>query len=800
MLLSLNWLKEYVDIKETPERVADLFTMHSAEVEAVKPQAQLLEKVVVGQIKKIKKHPNADKLQIVDTAIGKDNIVQIVCGGTNLKENMFVAVAKIGAQVKWHGEGDLVTLEKVKIRGEESNGMICLDSEIGLGKNIGTEIMDLSIYTDQKLKIGQSLGNALDLNDYIIEIDNKSLTHRSDLFCHIGMAREYAAITNRQLKLPKFSKIKCLKEKYKLNIEVEDYNDTIRYMSIVLDDIKIAPAPLWMQRRLEAVGIRSINNVVDITNFLMMEYGHPVHAFDYQKINGQLFRIRRAKKGEFITTLDGEKRKLDESILIIEDSNKITDLAGIMGGQTSEINANTKTIAFEVADFNKTLIRKTANKLGLRTEAVVRYEKGLGLDLSDLAMARGVSLFEEYAGAKVASKLYDKKKINFKPKTINLNIDLVKKNIGIEIKRAQIISILNNLQLAVKDKKTCLEVTIPVFRTDLNIPEDLIEEISRIYGYDNIPLMPLQGYLEPTKQLPDLEWGDYLSQKLASWGFNEVMNYSFYGDREIEKSLFDEQCHVQIANPLSEEQKYLRIALLPHLLSNISKNLKNNFTGLKLFEIGHVYYPNSEYKILNCALTGDNRNIYFTAKGIMEALLKETNIKYHIYDINKNQEKKRYLHNMFDTNTNAAVVINDKVIGVISSIKKQVLDNFGINNFVACFSFDLIALSKQATTSKKYKPLCRYPEVNIDLSIIVDNNIKWQEAYNEIIGYNELIKSVELFDVYQGDKIEQNKKSFAMHIVFQDENKTLAMKDIEMYRDNIMKLLNTKFHAILRDK
>lgn len=761
MKISLNWLKQYVDIKETPQEVERLFTMHSAEVEDIKPQGELLEKVVVGQIKQIRKHPNADKLQLVDTYISSGRTVQIVCGGTNLKENMFVAVALVGAKVRWHGEGEPVILERAKIRGEYSEGMICLDSEIGLGDQVGTEIMDLEKFTGRKdLKAGQPLAKLLGLDDYIIEIDNKSLTHRADLFCHLGLAREYAAITNRKLKLPKLPKIKADSNKYKLDIKVENFQDTPRYMSVVLDNIKIKPSPEWMQKLLNAAGMRAINNVVDITNFLMLEFGHPVHAFDYNKITGGLFNIRRAKKGEKITTLDGVSRNLDDSILIINDREKITDLAGIMGGSTSEIGEQTKIIAFEVADFNKTLIRRTANKLGLRTEAVVRYEKGLGPLLAEQAMTRGVELFRLYADAKVASKLYDVKKEVPKNKKISVSLEQIQQIIGIEIPDKKIISILNSLDLKTKKTKKYIEVTIPLFRTDLNIAEDIIEEVARIYGYDNIEKKPLVAELKPVEQSAEIRWGNMIAQKLADYGFTEVMNYSFYSEKEVINNNLSVQDHLQLANPLSAEQKYLRISLLPLLLNNINKNLDNNFKDIKLFEIGHVYFKNQEKKILAIIAADDNKNSYFKIKGYLERLMHELNID------------------------------DNNILNNIKFIDKNII----------YAEFDLMALINLANNNKKYKVLPKFPAVEIDLSIVLNKKFNWQDVENVIYQANPLINKIELFDVYMGEKIGKENKSLAMHLSFQDNTRTLAMKEVEKFRDELMKKLNNKFNAIIRDK
>ncbi|MFH1537029.1 MAG: phenylalanine--tRNA ligase subunit beta, partial [Patescibacteria group bacterium] len=643
-----------------------------------------------------------------------------------------------------------------------------------------------------------------------IEIDNKSLTHRSDLFSHIGFARELGAVYNKKVKFPKLKSPKERGEK-KLEIKVEDFDDCHRYMAIVLDNIKIKESPKWMQNRLAAVGFRPINNVVDITNYLMLEYGHPTHAFDYDKISGGLFNIRRAKIGEEITTLDNENRKLDGNMLIIEDQEKITDLAGVMGGQISEIDEKTKTMVLEAANFNKTLIRKTANKLDLRTEASLRFEKGLSLDLTRQVFLRGVELLEKYADAKVVSKLYDEKKNqdlqDLLDKEIVFELDYIKRLIGKEIPVKKIEEILTSLEFKVKKSKNNIKVLIPLHRTDINIPEDVIEEIARIYGYNNIESEAIITKLAPPEFNKEIFWGRRIKDILVDLGFTHVMNYSFYGDRELRNLEFSPEDHVELENPLSDDQKYLRATLLAGLLNNVEQNLHVE-ENPKLFEIGHVYYPDLEITMVGGVIVGNSEDVFYEAKGFTETMLEKLNIKYQFESISKREEQYAKFWKLFLKRADTKIVAGNKTIGTLSLLNPEILLNFNISalgsgaekneKFVVYFNFWKEELMKMANTDIKYKPLPKYPVVSIDLAVVLDLDIEWIKVQQEIRKANKLIKEIELFDVYTGKSVPEDKKSFAMHLKFQSDEKTLEMEEVEKFREDIMNKLNKKFNAIIR--
>ena len=796
MKLSLNWLKEYVEVKEGPQEMAHALTMHAVEVKEIRAQAELLDKVVIGRIKQLREHPNADKLKLVDTEVGDNKTVQIVCGGSNLKEGLWVAVALPGAKIRWHGEGEPVVLEPAKIRGETSEGMICLDSEIGLGETKGTEIMVLDEHQDKK--VGIALADLLKLNDHVLDIDNKSITHRSDLFSHLGIAREYAAIRNLKLKLPKLNKLKT-SNKHKLKVQVDNKELCPRYQALVLDNIQIKESPAWMQQRLIAAGMRPINNIVDITNYVMLEFGQPLHAFDYYKLFEQTIIIRNAKKTEKIKTLDGQDRELAFHDLVIADAQKPIAVAGVIGGENSEVDAKTKTIVLESANFNKTSVRKTAQRLGIRTEANIRFEKGLGLIQCAQAMQRAVALLIEYAGAEVSSKLHDLTQTSLKLKIIKVDLAYINDLAGIEIPKKKVISILNALELKTKEKKKgIIEVEVPLFRTDLNIPEDIIEEVTRVFGYDQITPQPLHGKLEPVVPVQRLAIGDEIRRMLVGWGFTEMMNYSFHGDQDLRNTCLKTEDHIELANPVSDDLKYLRITLLPKLLSNIKHNLDLNYHDLRLFEIGHVYFvPKKEITVLSVILTGDKEDIFFQAKGILEKLFQNSNIEYLFKKVDIVQETSPYA-NIFNNDVYSRVYCQGQDIGNLNLINQELLDNYGIKGQVGYFSIYLEEVSKYANTNLEYQALPKYPPVTIDLAVTLPEKYSWKEVRHEIMITNSLIKEVELFDLYTGEKVGKGNKSFAMHLVFQPNKKTLEMKEVEQMREEIVKQLNKKFKAEIR--
>lgn len=785
MKVALNWLKDYVEIKEAPVEVGLAFTMHTAEVEGIEQSGTNFSNMIVGKVLKLEKHPNADKLQIVDVLIAEKEQLTLVCGGTNLRPDMFVAVALIGAKVRWHGAGELVILEAAKIRGIESKGMICASSEIGLGESISHEILDLEQYLSKFpdkisiLKPGLPLGDLFGKAELVMEFDNKSLNHRSDLFGHLGLAREYSAIMQRKFSAPKLPKIKS-NSRNKLKVVVSDPGLCPRYLAVVLDNLKVGPAPEWMQERLKAVGVRPINNIVDITNYVMLEYAQPLHAFDYHKLFKQEINVRKAKPGEKIITLDGVERTLQESMLVIADQQKPIALAGIMGGQNSEIEEKTRAIVLESANFDKVSIRRTAQKLGLRTEAVMRFEKGLGLDLPEEALKRAVDLLIKYAGGEVASKTWDVLNADLKEKVIDFPLAQLNSIAGINFEIKKVIKILEALALTVKVKGEILQVTIPLFRTDLNIPEDLVEEVCRIYGYDNFTPKNLQGELSPVEQLPENILQNNFEEQLAAWGYTETQNYSFYRAEDLHNYLLKESQHLQVVKPLNADLRYLRISLFPGLLNNLKVNLDQGFSNLHFFEIGHTYTKDfQDEKWLALVISGPDAEVVYNLKGSAEKLLKPWEVEF---------------------NAQGTISFKGEVIGKLQLIPEAVLNNFGINEKVAGLEINFSKLMLCAKKEVKYQVLNKFPAVKIDLAIVLPEEYSWAEVRQEILLAKQPLSEIELFDVYQGKNIGAGNKSFALHLTYQAATATLTMEAVEKMRTQLVELLHKKFNAIIRDK
>ncbi|NIA02029.1 MAG: phenylalanine--tRNA ligase subunit beta, partial [Nitrospirae bacterium] len=631
MYVSLDWLKDFVEIPGNldPKDLADELTLKTAETEGVMNDAEKFENMVVGHVTELHPHPNADKLKLAKVSIGKDSH-QIVCGGKNLKEGMYVAVALPKSKVRWHGEGDLVTLEKAKIRGEESYGMICQSAEIGLDNpDEGPEdILDLS---SQKPTPGTPLAELFGGDDTVIEFDNKSLTHRPDLWGHYGIAREIAAI--------KGFKFKELKPKFKapakgetVDVKIEDYDLCPRYCGLIINNIKVEDSPNWLKKRLKATGHGNHNNIVDVTNYVMTELGQPMHAFDKNYIKKGIV-VRHAKKGEKITSLDGKKRELTQNMLVIADHEKPIAIAGIMGGENSEINSGTTSIILESANFNAASIRKTSTKLGVRTDAVQRFEKSLDPHMAQLAIERAAEIILDICpGSEIAGPMTDNEKFNKKPIKIKLDTDKTRSKIGVDISDKDIKKILESLEFEVSNG---FEVTVPSFRStkDVLIEDDLIEEVARIYGYENIPaslpMLPTKLPEENTERFKKHRARDLFSHSL---GFDEVYNYSFYGINEIKNTLLSEEGHIKLLNYLSEDQTHMRTSLTPNLLKNLQLNIKY-FDNVKLYEIGRTYKEIGEYfpleeKFVGGAILqkGKTDEPFYEAKGAVEAFFEKFNI------------------------------------------------------------------------------------------------------------------------------------------------------------------------------
>jgi len=844
MLISYSWLKKYVNLPDSISAtdVAAKLNASTVEVEKVEMQGKNLENIVVGKILSCEKHPNADKLKVCKVDAG-DGKLQIVCGGSNVAVGMLVALAKVGlpagrqgAKVKWHGAGELVELKPAVIRGVESAGMICASTEIGLSEMFPLkeekEILDLTdvvrVENFQPLRPGTPLVKALGLDDAILEIDNKSLSNRPDLWGHYGIAREAAVLFDKKLKEYKVSKIKPGKE-MNIKVEVKDSKLCPRYMAVAMSGVTVGASPKWLQKSLLAVGLRPINNIVDITNYMMMDLGQPLHAFDYQQLttnNKQLtITVRTAKDGEEFTTLDGQKRKLDSSTLMITDGEKNLAIAGVMGGLESGITSETKTIILESANFEAASIRRTSAKLDLRTDSSARFEKGLDPNLAALALEKAVELVLECCpAAKAASKIADEAKFSLRQGPITVSMEFLQKKTGIKLSKKEAVKILERLGFGVKIKNDELSVTIPSWRAtkDISIPEDLVEEIIRIHGFDKIaPQMPTFSINPPEEnRLKKIERRikNILVNSLA---YTEVYNYSFVSPQSITKLGQDVSKHLELANPLSQERPFLR----RHLMNNLLENVKNNiddYPELRLFEVGkkflpekpgaramangnellprqdtwlHAIFASKKRRVSKDVTRHDfdksNKDVFWEARRVVEAVFSDLGKE---FKLEKNEKSRPWQHPSRAGN----IMLDNNSMGAVFEFHPMVVENFGLECAVAMMSLNLDELANLPEAEKKYKSINLFPSVERDLAISVKKSMAHADILAALSGADPLLQSVKLFDVYEGEGVGADHKSMAYHFVYRSSRRTLVTEEVDKAHEGLIKILKDKFGAEVR--
>lgn len=782
MKISLNWLRDFVDLgKHSGEDLQRLLTLHTAEVEACENLGEKYTNVVIGEIQKVWRHPNSDRLNLTLVNLGGKTPSQIVCGGQNLKENMLVAVALPGAVVNVHGE-ELFEIQTTKIRGEESNGMICAGEEIWLepdnlpGAKGDVKIKDLS-WT--KAKPGTSLADVLHQTDLVLDIDNKSLTHRPDLWGHYGIAREVAALIQKPLKpLEPLLKFKKGKPSAKLSIEIQDPQICSRFSAAVLTGIAVKESPDWMKARLQAAGMNAHNTIVDITNYVMLELGHPMHAYDRTVLEDDAFIIREAKKGETLLTLEGAEHRLNAGDpLVCDGKNRPVGIAGIKGGLRSGISEKTTEIVLEAGHFDSIAVRKASQSMGLRTDASQRFEKNLDPSNTERALARAIALIQELCPeATLISEIETVGSWKAKPLTLSLNADLARKKIGVDVPTKKMISILESLEFEVKAKGEQLSVTVPSHRAtgDVDIEEDLVEEIARIYGYSEIPAvlpeLPISLPAENKERRSEHEARRILAYRL---GFTELMNYSFYGRKEMEAALLPEEGHIHVLNYLSEDQTHMRRSLLPNLLNKVVKNGADR-EQMKLFEIGHTYedvgnyMPREEAWLI--AAVAQEKDPFYEAKGALEAFFAA--FQMGSLQLKPAQTAPSYAH----PKKCVSLMHRGKVLGHLFTVHPAVKKAFGLNHEVAAFEFKLQELVANGNSMPVFKTPPRFPGMSFDISVLVPKRSEVAELEKALRKADPagLIENISLFDIYEGKNIPADQKSLSFSIVLRREDRTLT--------------------------
>ncbi|MCI1579401.1 MAG: phenylalanine--tRNA ligase subunit beta [Clostridium beijerinckii] len=792
MKVPYNWLKDYVDINVSPKELGDKLTLTGSQLEELVIQGDVIQNVVTGKITNIEKHPDADKLSICQVDIGSEQI-QIVTAATNMKEQDVVPVALHGSTL-----ADGTKIKKGKLRGVVSNGMFCSEEELGTA---GDEPVHGLMILPTDTKLGVDIKELLGLNKAILDFEITS--NRPDCLSMVGMARETAAALRKTYKMPNLEyKIKNSKNiNEELTVEVKDTLCN-RYMARGVKNVKVQPSPGWMQERLLEAGIRPINNIVDITNFVMLETGEPMHAFDKREIATNKIVIERAKRGEKFTTLDEVERELDDSMLCIKDGENIIGLAGIMGGLNSEIKEDTTEVVFECANFDGTNIRVNSKKLNLRTEASGRFEKDIDPNLAEIALNRACSLICELDAGEVMEGTIDVYNNKKEVSTVTVESNWVNSFLGTDLSKEEMKRCLDSVDLFTEINGDNLVVTAPTFRVDIAIREDIAEEIARIYGYEKIPttIFKVSTEREPRYRKGLLD--NRVVMLATGSGLNQSISYSFVSPKVFDKINLPEDSDlrnvVKIRNPLGEDYSVMRTSTLPSMMESLGRNYSRNNSYVRLFEMGKVYIPNvdetklpTEKNILTIGIYGDCD--YLDLKGVVENITDGLGIKSVKYE----RESENVSYHPGKT---AKIVVGRTNAGTLGEVHLDVCENYGLD--VPCYvaELDLDVLYENADMDKKYKALPKFPAVTRDIALLVDDSLLVQEIDDTIkrAGGN-LVEKVELFDIYKGKQIPDGKKSIAYAIWYRDENKTLTDKDVNKVHEKILKSLEYKLGATLRD-
>ncbi len=841
MLISKKWLSEFVEFPSelSDKDIAERLTRSTVEVEGFVRQADVFEHMVVGKIVSCEKHPNADRLRVCQVQIRSlplakgelgggfplPETVQIVCGGANVVVGMLVAVALPGAKVRWHGQGELIELAETEIRGEKSFGMICASVEIGLVPAEGEGEKDIRDLSALNVVVGTSLAEALGKDDVIFEIENKSLTNRPDLVSHYGIARELSALYRVPLKEYDPLRIRAGKG-CDLMVRVEDEGACPRYMGVVIDGVEIGPSPKWLQDRLVAVGIRSINNIVDITNYVMVEGGQSLHAFDADKLGKSLdttenygntevqkirkleIVVRRAKEGEMIKTLDGVDRVLDPSMLMIADEKNPVVIAGIMGGENSGVSDQTKTIFLESANFHPTVVRKTSQKLSLRSEASMRYEKSLDPALSDLVLRRTVQLIHElHPNAKIVSPVVDVYPNPPRSPVIQISPEWLESRMGVSIPEIEVRDILSRLGFTFGIKKWTWQVMVPSWRgtKDISIPEDIVEEVLRIWGYDRIPVsLPSFSCTPPTLDVV-VQIARRLRHALAgSCRANEAYTYAYVRPETLTTLGFDLNEHLKLSNPLSDERPYLSRSLIPNLLEAASHN-QHTDSVVSLFQIDRVFFgelsgdedgeggilPSQPYHVaLVYSAQGDEIPFVVTRR-MMETAL--TKIGYSV-TFGPVTNSGTWMH----PTRSADILVNGKKQGVLAEVVPETASTLGLDHRIAVAELNLSALALVSPDTHVFAPLPQFPDVKRDVAFVVEDRLAYSDLDHALRANSSLLVDVELFDIYRGKGVEAGKKSVAVHLVLRALDRTLLSEEADAEIAKLVHVLQTTFGAIIR--
>ena len=822
MLVPIEWLKDYIDLDVTTEEFCDRMIMSGSNLETCEHFCEEMENVVVGRIEKIEKHPDADKLVVCQLDIGKEELLQIVTGAPNVFEGALVPVALHKSRIPGplHGqpkqEGG-VKITKGKLRGVVSNGMVCSAGELGFeDKVVPVAHKDGIWILEGDYEPGQDFAQALALKQAVVDFE--ITPNRPDCLAMVGMAREASATFKKPFTYPDTD---IAEENGKgetkdyVSVEINNPESCKRYVARVVTDVKVAQSPWWLQKRLMYAGMRPINNIVDITNFVMLEYGQPIHAFDINQVKGGRIIVENAAEGEKFTTLDENERSLTKDMLLIKDAERGIAIAGVMGGLNSEIEEDTTTIIVESANFNGDSVRATSKKLGLRTEASARFEKGIDPNLCEAAADRVCRLIELIGAGKVCKGSVDNYPQPEEAKTIDVRVDRINHVLGIELSREEMVDILESLEIKVEGSGNIMTVTPPTIRQDLLEEEDYIEEVARIYGYDRMPTTLPKGNCEAGVPA-ERALRDLTRDSLCGMGLNEIQTYSFVSPKGVDNVRIGEdsweRAFVKIINPLGEENSVMRTILTPNMMEVLSRNYSRNIEKVRAFEIGNTFManmidsndlPDEQYSLCIGAYGKDED--FYSLKGVVVELLKVLGIKEPVFEAESQ-------YGVYHPGRCARISVASKQqdpdgqplydeLGIMGEIHPDVAENYGMDGVrIYCCELMFDAVMRHADTEKAYAPLPKYPSTSRDIALLVDEDMEVGKIESVIRQQGKaILENVKLFDVYRGKQVEEGKKSVAFALTYRDKDKTLTDEEVAEVHNSVLDALKEKLNAVLRE-
>ncbi len=797
MLLPINWVKDYVEIDVSTEELAEMLTMTGSNAEEIISLREEISNVVVGKILSVESHPNADRLLVCKVDVGKE-VIQVVTGADNVASGQLVPVALHGAKLPGG-----ITIKRGKLRGVESQGMMCSGEELELKDSDypGAEA-DGILILQEEYPLGMDIKEALDLGGDVIDFEITS--NRPDCLSVVGMAREIAVAAGKTWKMPEIIvKPGTGQIGDELQVEVENAELCPRYLARVVKDIRIQPSPQWMRRRLAAAGVRPINNIVDITNYVMLELGQPMHAFDLDKVEGRKIIVRNALPGETLVTLDDKMRELTPDMLVIADANKPIALAGVMGGANSEITEGTRQIVFESALFDGASVRSTSKKLGLRSESSSRFEKGLDINMTLIAMERAVQLVQELGAGTVVEGRIDVLGASIEKRKLTVKWNRINQLLGLDLPAEKISEILTSLGMGITVDGEYMTVIIPTYRNDIEGMADLAEEVARIYGYDRIPLTLMEGSAAKGSRTQKQKLVRRIKTALTGMGMYEAVTYSFTSPSVYKNLGMTDPSEypqaVRISNPLGEDQSIMRTTMLASILEVLSHNYNRQIKKCSIFEINPVFIPKAlpltelpnEFLTLAMGEYGEEADFY-SLKGKIEALASLLGLENRI-------AFKPARHTAMHPGRTAEVLLDEKTIGIFGQIHPKTAERYETDTGTILGELNLEALLEEADTDWQYKPLPRYPAVTRDLAFIVDKKVQAAQIVELIRkAGGKILEEVNLFDIYEGSQIPEGHKSMAYALSYRAPDRTLKDEEVNEAHERIIKTLEEKLGAKLR--